>query len=149
MREYVSTSSQKCCEYSHVKGVLQKINSESNDFIFCVLQVIWCPGPCTTSSHCTSRTPAMALRSTRRPPTPQCTGSPRPFTPCVTSCTARRWSGRTPTWSPPKSPYRLRGESDSKPGNDAGGSVCTHHIISLVELNISRVKKKAVSQFVV
>lgn len=75
-----------------------------------LLQVIWCPGPCTTSSRCTSRTPATGPRSTRRPP-PQCTGSRRPSTLCVTSCTARRWNGRTPTWSRPKSPYRLRGES--------------------------------------
>lgn len=78
-------------------------------------QVIWYPGPCTTSSRCTSRTPATGRQSTRRPPTPRCTGSPRPSTPCVTSCTAHRWSGRTPTSSPPKSPYRLRGES----GHDA------------------------------
>lgn len=80
--------------------------------------MIWCPGPCTTCSHCTSRTPAMGLQSTRRP-TPPCTGSPRPSTLCVTSCTARRWNGRTQTLSPPKSPYRLRGESNSTPGNDA------------------------------
>lgn len=78
-------------------------------FLHC-LQVTWCPGPCTTSSRCTSRTPAMAPRSTRRA-APRSTGSPRPSTPCATSCTARRWSGRTPTLSPPRSPYRLRGEA--------------------------------------
>lgn len=74
-----------------------------------VPQVTWCPGPCTTSSRCTSRTPAMAPRSTRRA-APRCTGSPKPSTPCATSCTAHRWSGRTPTLSPPRSPCRLRGE---------------------------------------
>lgn len=83
-----------------------------------ILQVIWYPGPCTTSSRCTSRTPAMGLQSTRRP-TPQCTGSPRHSIPCVTSCTAHRWNGRTPTLSLPKSPYRQRGESNTNTGNDA------------------------------
>lgn len=73
------------------------------------VQVIWLPGRCITSSPCTSRTPATGLRSTRRL-TPRCTGSPRPSTPCVTSCTAHRWNGRTPMWNPPKSPYKLRGE---------------------------------------
>lgn len=52
----------------------------------------------------------MAPRSTRRA-APRSTGSPKPSTPCATSCTARRWSGRTPTLSPPRSPYRLRGEA--------------------------------------
>lgn len=74
-----------------------------------VPQVTWFPGPCTTSSRCTSRTPAMAPRSTRRA-APRYTGSPKPSTPCATSCTAHRWSGRTPTLSPPRSPCRLRGE---------------------------------------
>lgn len=72
--------------------------------------MIWCPGPCTTCNLCTSRTPATALRSTRRP-TPRCTGSPRPCIRCATSCTAHKWNGRTPTLSPLKSPYKPRGES--------------------------------------
>lgn len=84
-----------------------------------ILQVIWYPGPCTTSNPCTSRTPATGLRSTRRPPTSQCTGSPRPSTHCVTSCTVHRWSGRTPTLSHPKSLYRLRGKSCRNLGDDA------------------------------
>lgn len=77
-----------------------------------VPQATWCPGPCTTSSRCTSRTPATAPRSTRRAP-PRCTGSPKRSTPCATSCTAHRWSGRTPTLSPPRSPCRPRGEATS------------------------------------
>lgn len=142
MRTCVSTSSQKYCEYSDVnmyndlprcsscsvrsfmKSCFMSMSPVSLSHYVAVLmyenilQAIWCPGPCTTSSRCTSRTPAMGLQSTRRP-TPQCTGSLRPSILSVTSCTAHRWNGRTPTLSLRKSPYRLRGESKSNRGNDA------------------------------
>lgn len=107
------------CHFYFLCHVLLGKSMHRSHLYKCILQVIWYRGPCTSSSRYTSRTPAMGLQSTRRPPTPQCTGSLRPSTPCVTSCTAHRWNGRTPTLSPPKSPYRRRGESNSNPGNDA------------------------------
>lgn len=97
------------------------------------LQVTWYLEPCTTSSRCTSGTPATGHQSTRRP-TPQCTGSPRPSTPSATSCTAHRWNGRTQMLNPPKSPCTLRGESTllASTGNNrhsvAGCNVLNHQI---------------------
>lgn len=103
---------------------------------YTVFQVIWCPGRCTICSRCTLRTPAMAPRSTRRP-TPQCTGSQRPSTPCVTSCTARRWNGRTPMLNPPKSPYRLRGESAAE-SSVLWPQKCPHGIVVLSQIYTAR-----------
>lgn len=84
----------------------------SDAHFYHVFQVIWFPGPCITSSRYTSRTRATGRRSTRRA-APRSTGNPKRFTPSATSCTAHRWSGRTPTWSRPKSPYKPRGETQS------------------------------------
>lgn len=106
-RKFLSFLYQKKCN--------ETPNSVDNDLelgFVCMFQVIWCPGPCITSNHYTSRTPATGHRSTRRP-APPFTGNPKPSIPFVTLCTARRWSGRTPTWSRPKSPYKLRGELQS------------------------------------
>lgn len=72
-------------------------------------QVTWCLGQCTTCSPSMPNSTGMGHRCTRnRDPS---TGSQRLSTPSATSCTVPRWSGKTPTWSPPKSRCRLRGKS--------------------------------------
>lgn len=75
---------------------------------FC-LQATWCPEQCTTCS------PSMPSTTATAPPCTtsrgRSTGSLRPCTPFAISCTARKWSGKIPTWSLPKSTSRWKGKT--------------------------------------
>ena len=72
-------------------------------------QVTWCPEQCITCS------PSMPSTMATAPPCTtskgRSTGSPRPCIPFAISCTARRWNGKIPTWSPPKSTSRWKGKT--------------------------------------
>lgn len=72
-------------------------------------QVTWCPEQCITCSPSTPSTMATAPPCTTS--RGRSTGSRRPCTPSAISCTAHRWNGKIPTWSPPKSTSRWKGKS--------------------------------------
>lgn len=71
-------------------------------------QVTSYPEPCTTFSHCTWRITAMGRQYTTR--VVWFIGHLKRSTHFATLCTALTWSGKIPTLSPPRLPYKQRGE---------------------------------------
>ena len=109
MRE--SRDQNHCRDLQHIsarRGCLKDLKS-----YFCP-QVTWCPEQCITCS------PSMPSTTATAPPCTisrgRSTGSLRPCIPFAISCTARKWNGKIPTWSLPKSTSRWKGKTRLGPG---------------------------------